>query len=408
MRYGSEEHSKYGSEKRLKYTPTKHRKYLALLCFLALTVAVSTQAPATSGLDAALAELDARLAGEFAKDGVGGVSVGVVSGGKLIWSKHYGYADAEAKRIATNETAYRIGSITKQFTVLALMQLAEQGKLRLADPLEKYVPEIRAVQGAPPGAAPITLLQVGTMMSGLAREPDCANHSVGPLSGWQKKVLDCLPQTRYQFEPGTQYLYSNIGYAALGVAIERAGVKPYVDQVAERIFVPLGMTRSTFEPTAEIRKNLAHGYQRRNDTVSRSGPDAELEGRGYRVPNGAIFSTITDLSKFVAWELGAGPAGLLKQTTQDENYRRVYSSTNNGDLAMSSGYGLGFQAARRGDVVMLGHGGSTAGYHASALFHRGTKLGVIVLRNCDSCAVDATPVATYMLERVVTAMRPAR
>ncbi len=376
-----------------------------LVCAIALIASGSTQAP--SGLDAALAELDARLTGEFAKDGIGGVSVGVVSGASLIWSRHYGYAEAETKRVATNDTSYRIGSITKQFTVLALLQLAEQGKLRLADPLDKYVPEIRAVQGAPDGAAPITLLQVSTMMSGLAREPGCANHSVGPVGGWQKKVLDCLPETRYQFEPGTQYLYSNIGYASLGIAIERAGRKPYIDQVAERIFVPLAMTRSAFEPTSQIRQNLAHGYVRRNNVVSRTGPDAELEGRGYRVPNGAIFSTINDLARFVAWELGAGPAGVLKQATQDENYKRVYSSTSSGDLAMSSGYGLGFQASRRGDIVMLGHGGSTAGYHASALFHRATKLGVIVLRNCDSCVVDAGPVATYMLERLVTAARPA-
>ncbi len=72
-----------------------------------------------------------------------------MSGAKLIWSKHYGYAEAETKRVADNDTAYRIGSITKQFTALALLQLVEQGKMRLTDPLEKYVPEIGACKGAP-------------------------------------------------------------------------------------------------------------------------------------------------------------------------------------------------------------------------------------------------------------------
>jgi hypothetical protein len=81
----------------------------------------------------------------------------------------------------------------------------------------------------------------------------------------------------------------------------------------------------------------------------------------------------------------------------------VYSATNGrGELALDSGYGLGFMAQRRGNVVILGHGGSTAGYHASALFHRASRLGVIVLRNCDTCGFNAGPVASRMLERLVT------
>ena len=361
------------------------------------------QAPAD--LSTALATIDARIAADFAKDGVGGLSVGVVSGARLIWSRHYGYAESETKRVADNDTGYRIGSITKQFTALSLMQLVEQGRMRLSDPIEKYVPEIRAVQGAPAGASPITLLQVATMMSGLAREPDCPDHSVGPVSGWQKKVIDCLPKTRYQFEPGTQYLYSNIGYASLGLAVERAGGAPFIAQVDQRILQPLGMTRSGFEPTAALRRNLAHGYMRETGgAASRQRADAELEGRGYRVPNGAMFSTINDLAKFVAWEIGEGPASVLKKETQDANYLRVYSATNPRDaLTMSEGYGLGFMALRRGDFVALGHGGSTAGYLASALVHRRTKIGVIVLRNCGSCPIAPSPVAARALEELVLA-----
>jgi D-alanyl-D-alanine carboxypeptidase len=358
-------------------------------------VAARVQAPAP--LAAALSDLDTQLTAEFARDGIGGVSVGVVSGASLIWSKHYGFADMEGKEPPTNDTAYRIGSITKQFTALAMLQLVEQGKMRLTDPLEKYVPEIKQAQKKFEGTPPITLLQVATMHSGLSREPGCANHSVGPLSAWQKIVVDCLPQTSYANEPGTTYLYSNIGYASLGLAIERAGGKPFTDQVTERILKPLGMNRSAFEPNAAIRHDLAHGYRRQNDKPDRSGPDRELEGRGYRVPNGALFSTVNDLAKFVAWELGEGPEGILPKTVQDANYGRAFFS----NPTMTSGYGVGFMISRRGEVVMLGHGGSTAGYHASALVHRPSKLGVVVLRNCDSCPVDASPVATRFLERLV-------
>jgi CubicO group peptidase (beta-lactamase class C family) len=377
---------------------------LVLACVVHLTgppapVAARTQAP--SALTAALSDLDAQLTADFARDGIGGVSIGVVSGAKLVWSKHYGFADMEAGHIPTNDSAYRIGSITKQFTALALLQLVEHGKMRLTDPLEKYVPEVKQVQKKFDGTPPITLLQVATMHSGLTREPGCKDHSVGPLSSWQKIVVDCLPQTTYANEPGTTYLYSNIGYASLGLAIERAGGQPFTEQVVHRILKPLGMDRSGWEPSSVIRQDLAHGYRRQNGKPDRSAPDRELEGRGYRVPNGALFSTVNDLAKFVAWELGEGPHGILPKAVQDANYGRAFFS----NPAMTSGYGVGFMISRRGETVMLGHGGSTAGYHTSALVHRPSKLGVIVLRNCDSCAVDAGPVASRFLERIVAASK---
>ena len=380
-----------------------NRKSLSFIALTTFTVsALLAQAPATN-LQSALAELDTAISTDFAKDGIGAVSIGVVSGSKLTWSKHYGYAESETKRAPTNETAYRIGSITKQFTALALLQLVEDGKMRLTDPLEKYVPEIKSARKQPVGTPPITLLQVATMHAGLAREPGCANHSQGPLAIWQQKVVDCLPQTEYVNEPGTTYLYSNIGYASLGLAIERAAGTPFTALVTDRILKPLGMTRTAWEPSADLRKDLAHGYQRVRDgggAATRGAADRELEGRGYRVPNGALFSTVTDLAKFVAWELGEGPAGILKKETQDANYARAFAS----GAAFTTGYGVGFQIARRGEVVMLGHGGSTAGYHASALVNRASKLGVIVLRNCDSCELDAGPTAARILQRI--AARP--
>ena len=377
--------------------------FATFVVLASLSVALSARQTVAVGvrpeLAAALLDIDATLTADFVKDGVGGLSIGVVSGRQLIWSKHYGYAETETKRAPDNDTAYRVGSITKQFTALALLQLVEQGKMRLTDPLEKHVPEVRSVKAARDGTPPITLLQVATMHSGLAREPGCASHSVGAVALWQKIVIDCLPQTSYVNEPGTTYLYSNIGYASLGLAIERAGGAPFTAQVTERILQPLGMSRSAFEPTPALRSNLAHGYVRsQNGAASRTGPDRELDGRGYRVPNGALFSTVNDLARFVAWELGEGPASILKKETQDANYARAFFS----NPAMTSGYGVGFQVVRRGEVVMLGHGGSTGGYHASVLVHRPSKLGVIALRNCDSCPVDAGPVASRTLERIAT------
>src|SRR5439155_24274096 len=131
-----------------------------------------------------------------------------------------------------------------------MLQLVEQGKIHLTDPVEKYVPEINQVSKRPPNAPPITLLQVSSMTSGLSREPaGPPDHSVGPVSGWEQKVLASLPQTTYAYEPGTRYLYSNIGFASLGIALSRAAREPYTSYVEQHILAPLGMTHTAFEPT---------------------------------------------------------------------------------------------------------------------------------------------------------------
>jgi CubicO group peptidase (beta-lactamase class C family) len=376
---------------------------LAVALSRAVSLAVG-QVPAP--LQAVLADLDRQLGADFAADGTAGAALGVVADGRLVWTRNFGVADVETGRPVTSDTAFRIGSITKQFTALALLQAVEDGRMRLTDPLEKYVPEVRQMTDIPAGTPPVTLLQVATMTAGIAREPDCDGPLDGPVSRWTTKLLACVPGTGYVNEPGTGYLYSNVGYALLGLAIERAVGRPFTEYVTGRTFTPLGMTRTSFEPSEELRRDLARGYSRRG----REGPpssvvaDRELEGRGYKVPNGAILSTVHDLAKFVAWELGHGPAAVLKKDTQDANYRRVYSATSaRGELTMTSGYGIGFQVQRRGEVVQLGHGGSTAGYLAAALFHRSSGLGVIVLRNCDACPFAPGPTASRMLERLVQA-----
>src|SRR6185503_12741085 len=387
---------------------SKRLKAMLSLAILASTiVAVSAQAPAPAqvglGLDAAIAVIDKTIASNFAKDGIGGLSIGVVSGKQLIWSKHYGYAEAETKCVADNDTAYRVGPITKQFTALALLQLLEKGQMRLSDPLENNVPEVKQVKSPPAGAPPVTILQVAMMTSGLAREPECDHPNDGSSAEWQKIVLRCLPQTKYVTEPaGTTYRYSNIGYATLGLAIERAGRQPYIDQVRDRILVPLGMSRSAMgDASPAVRVNLAHGYQldEKSGKVSREDPDRGLDGRGYRVPNGGLFSTVNDLAKFASWELGDGPSGILNRDTQEANYSRAVFYI----PEMYAGYGVGFQVRWLGPVLMIGHGGSTDGYHSAVYVNRPTHLGVIVLRNCDSCPVDAGAVAANALVALATA-----
>src|ERR1700730_11140468 len=229
-------------------------------------------------LHSAIDQVDAMTAAEFAKDQLGSVTVGVVSPAGLVWTKSYGYADMEKKLSASRDTVYRIGSITKQFTAVMLLQLTESGKLHLSDPVERYFPEVNEVRGRFPNAPSITFVQLATMTSGLATEPNhLATYVKGPVTDWEKTLISALPQTKYAFEPGTRFHYSNVGYAILGAALSRSAGRPYVDYVDERIFSPLGMTHSAFEPGSRIREKLATGY-----AVASGKVDAEVPQREHQ------------------------------------------------------------------------------------------------------------------------------
>ncbi|KAF0216019.1 MAG: beta-lactamase, partial [bacterium] len=239
--------------------------------------------------------------------------------------------------------------------------------------------EVNKIQGRFSGAPPITLIQLATHTSGLAPEPDnTETYLEGSVSSWEKVLVAALPQTEYAFEPGTRYSYSNIGYAILGAALSRAAGQPYVEYVKEHIFKPLGMNNTFFEPNEQMRAKLAKGYLFEDGKIDTSVAEHEHEGRGYKVPNGAIYTTAEDLARFVAFEMGQGPEIVLKKENLEANFKRMITATN---VELKRGYGLGFQVIRLGDTVIYGHNGGVAGYQAEAFFSLDLPMGVIILRN---------------------------
>jgi CubicO group peptidase (beta-lactamase class C family) len=380
------------------------RLLIAFAAGLILATAAPAPAQVPAHLQAAVDRIAAMTAAEQAKDHVGSVTIGVVHGPQLVWTRTYGYADSEKKLAATKDTVYRIGSITKQFTGLMLMQLVQDGTVRLSDPVERYLPEVNTVAGKSATAPPITLGQLATMTSGLGREPaNLAKHLVGPVAHWEQVLIGALREAKYDHEPGTRYLYSNIGYAILGTALGRAVKTPFTTHVHERILAPLGMAHTSFEPMPANASAIAKGYEiGREGQVSFEAPQREHAGRGYKVPNGAIYTTVGDLARFVAFELGEGPESVLKRSTLDDHHARVHSA--NGRL--DSGYGVGFQLTRRGEHVFLGHGGSVAGYTAQAWVHRPSKTGVIVLRNAAGGKFQLSDLTFRALEELAKATPP--
>ena len=336
--------------------------------------------PATAAsLAEKLAQIDTSTAAAFEKNPVGSVTVGVVSGPQLIWSKSYGNADMEKHVAADKDTVYRIGSITKMFTAVMLEQLVDAGKVHLSDPVEKYFPEVNKVQGRYPGAAPITLVELATHTSGLDREPgDTEKYVQGPVADWEKTLIAALPQLRYAHEPGTRFSYSNIGYAILGATLARAAGESYLNYVPEHIFRPLGMTSTALELNPAIQAHLSAGYQVQNGKVNSETPLREHAGRGYKVPNGAIYTTVGDLAKFASFLLDHGPESVLKtsklQFFQDQV--EVISGAR-----FQNGYGVGFEQERRDNYIAIGHDGAVAGYQAALYVNREKDLGIIVLAN---------------------------
>jgi CubicO group peptidase (beta-lactamase class C family) len=345
-------------------------------------VPLNVEAARDADLRQAVKLVDDLASAEFAKNSLGSITVGVVHGRKLIWTKSYGYADIEKKELATRDTVYRIGGTTAKFTALMLLQLVEAGKIEISDPVEKYFPEINTIQRREPGP-PVTFLQLATHTSGINNEPDdAATYTRGPVGSWEQTLIAALPHTQFIATPGVRFLYSNMGYAVLGAALSRVAGESYVSYVEKRIFAPLGMKHTSFEPNAFTKPRLAKGYIVTGESVDGTIPERDHQGRGYKVPSGAVYSTVGDLARFISFELGEGPDTVLKKQTLEENYQRLIKLETTESLTWPA-YGVGFQVMNCSGIRFFGYGGFVPGYHARGDFDRAANVGFIVLRNIE-------------------------
>ncbi|MFQ6046655.1 MAG: serine hydrolase domain-containing protein, partial [Gemmatimonadales bacterium] len=276
-----------------------------LAASLVLAVAVLHGAARAQDLTRANRQAVERFAGQLEsdvqQDGIGGITAGVVMGDRLVWAKGFGWADPVKGVPAQAETIYRTGSISKSFTAVLLMKLVERGVLALDDPVERYVPEIAGLAELPDDAPAITFRHLASHTAGLIREPLLANAAVGPIERWEEKILASIPNTAYQAPPGEEYSYSNIGFGILGLAVSRAAGKPFMDLMREMVFDPLEMSSSFFVLTPAFSERMSVGHANWGEAgegaVNTELPEREHDGRGYKVPNGGIYSTVRDLGR---------------------------------------------------------------------------------------------------------------
>jgi CubicO group peptidase (beta-lactamase class C family) len=335
--------------------------------------------PDTPTVQRVIDNFEKEMEAEKLRDTVGSLSAIVFIGNKIAWSGAFGKADNEKRIDADDSTVYRIGSISKTFTAYLMMLLVQDGAIRLDEPVAKYLPEIRQLKwNEGIDTAEITFRELASHTGGLAMEPGLWDAAAGPIDEWENKLLSSIPTTEVTFSPGTKFSYSNIGFGILGLALSRVAHKPFMQMVEERIFKPLHMTSSFYIIPPGYEDRIAAGYHWNSLAVK---PDAEMAkaeyaGRGYKVPNGGIFTTVGDLARFIM-------AQYSDSDRLARNYREMMQTIQTPEGG-KSGYGFGFFVNYTEDgSKLVGHDGGVAGYRAFMLFSPGSKVGAIVMRNYD-------------------------
>jgi CubicO group peptidase (beta-lactamase class C family) len=307
-----------------------------------------------------------------------GAAVAVVHGDDLAWSAGIGVRDAAAGRAPDDDTLYRVASVTKTFTGTAIMQLRDEGRLDLDDPVVAHVPELGAAVGVSP-IGNVTLRRLLSHESGLMGDAPGTDWEGPTYEGSVTANLARASEIGVRVPPNTQPKYSNMGYQLLGEIVARVSGRPYAEHVRERILDPLGMSASGFAPLADaLRARMATGYTARqfSDELSESvaAPECEAEG--------GLISCVSDLARWISFQMRTGggqpETQVLAESTLAEMHRPRYLG---GSPAWDLAWGISWYAIRRGDVVWVQHSGDIHGFSSNVCFDREHRVGAIALVN---------------------------
>ena len=348
---------------------------VAAIGVLGQSVLVSAQSPSR---DEALTAFSRQLRVDVAADDVGGIVAGVMVDGDLVWAQAFGWADRDARTPMSTASISRTGSISKSVTAVLMMRLLDEGVIGLDEPVERYLPAFASIKDRRVDAQPVTFRHLASHTAGLIREPQWPDAVVGPIELWDKRIVESLPLTAYDTVPGARYQYSNIGSGTLGLALAKAAGRPFMEMVRTEVLEPLGMTGSEFVVAgAKLEARLAAGYVIGQDgSIDGGQPAREHAGRGYKVPNGGVYSTVADLGRFMGAMSGVPGLRILSEESRQEALSIQTPENPN------RGYGLGFsvQIDEQGRKI-ASHGGSVAGYTAHMAFDPEARIGVVLLRN---------------------------
>lgn len=344
-----------------------------------LLVLIALSPPAMARAAALPEKLDAIAAEAFAKDGPGG-SVIVVKDGKTLLRKAYGMADLELGVPAKPEMVFHIASMTKQFTAVAILQLVGQGKVKLDDPLSKYVPGF-------PGAEAITVEHLLTHTSGIMSYNDVRGYLATIRDDrTPMELVGGIRGEKPNFAPGERYLYSNSGYLFLGIIIEKVSGMKYADYMQANLFTPLGLKHTAVVDPDRITMGRAKGYE--------IGPDKVLRNAGYismtqPYAAGSIESNVDDLARW-------NQLLLEGKVIDKELLDRAWTPSRTKD-GTPTGYGYGWKVGDEAGLRVVAHGGGITGFVSYGILVPERKLFVGMLHNALGSETDLEYTSTRLV-----------
>jgi CubicO group peptidase (beta-lactamase class C family) len=291
-------------------------------------------------------------------------SVIVIKDGEIAFTKSYGYADIENKTIATPNTNYRIASVTKQFTAMAIMILVHQGKLTYETSLTDVFPKF------PDYGKGITIRHLLTHRSGLV------NYNRFIEEGRTEQMLDkdvlngLFETDSTYFLPGAKYAYSNTGYAVLAQVIEKISGDFFSDFMMREIFLPLNMTNSTILEAEKEIKNRAYGYIIKDSTITAKDQSMTSAIQG----DGGVYTSVLD---YYRWDKALYADMLIPQSELNDAFYNYDEDGKSND----KGYGYGWMVDYYNGIKILQHGGSSTGFGSHVIRIPGERISVAIFTN---------------------------
>jgi serine beta-lactamase-like protein LACTB len=348
-----------------------------VVCLLALLLAcasaVSSQQNSLS--TEKRAEIEKAVSSFMSANSVPGIGVAVVLEGEPAWSAGFGMSDLEDSAPATSSTLFRLGSISKPITAVAVLQLWERGKLDLDAPVQKYCPAF------PQKEWPITPRELLGHLGGIRHynpdgKGDIPEDSARHFSSMEES-LQIFAADPLAAKPGTKFNYSTYGYTLLGCVLEGAASQKYVDYVRENIFKPAGMAQTQADDFFSIIPHRTRWYHKDKSGIVHN---AGVLDSSYKIPGGGLISSADDMARFEAAILADK---LLQRATRD----LMWTSLKTTD-GKSTAYGLGWGLDEKLGVHVVGHTGGQQGTDTAMFLVPDQRAGVVVLANMDNVGTN--------------------
>ena len=331
-------------------------------------------------------QIDQTFTAAFEKSHAPGAVLGVILDGKLAYVKTAGVRDVATKAPVTEDTRFRIASMTKGFTAMSILKLRDAGKLQLDDPVAKYIPELAAINYPTKDSPVITIRMLLTHSEGFPEDNPWGDRQLAQtnetISAWMKAGI---PFSR---SPGIAYEYSNFGFAILGQIVERVSGMPYKTYVMENILKPLGMTSTTYDVESIPKDKIAYGYRWEDNQWK---PEPILPHGAFGAMGG-LWTTVGDLSKYVSFLLSAypprddpesGPVRRASAREMQQAWRFASAAMTGNPLRLNvASYGYGLRISTNCDFgYIVGHGGGLPGYGSYETWLPDYGAGVITFTN---------------------------